>query len=198
MDRWHTKLTTTFSLKRRTSPAIVPAPLSPCVIGQTPGTCRSVRTPPLHSTLPSHTSPESLPNDNENDTHTPLGVCAISSAAPRWRTKFFSTIARKRTPLPDTQPSVFPMYPATRSIGPAILVSSFVIAAPAHIISLPAMAFEDTSDDNTDLSQAKSALRVLSALGDGVVGVPWLKGAAALGIEIVNTLDVSRPARQAI
>ncbi len=50
---------------------------------------------------------------------------------------------------------------------------------------------ENASDDDVDLSQAKSALRVLAALGDGFMGVPWLKGTAGIGLEIVNALDVS-------
>ena len=58
-----------------------------------------------------------------------------------------------------------------------------------------AAILESTPDDEVDLSQAKSALRALSSLGDGISAVPWLTGVAGLGLEIVNLLDVSSPWR---
>lgn len=92
-------------------------------------------------------------------------------------------------------PTIRPAHSPAHFIGPAIMVSSFVAAVPFHALSLPPTAFESVPANDIHLSEAKSALRVLSALGDGLVGVPGLKGAAALGLEIVNTLDVSFSAK---
>ena len=56
-----------------------------------------------------------------------------------------------------------------------------------------AAILESTPDDEVDLSQAKSALRSLSSVANGISAVPWLTGVAGLGLEIVNLLDVSDP-----
>lgn len=202
MARWRTKLTAVFSLKHNstaktgTTPANPLARLSTRNIRQgieTPGAVSSVPLP-LASSTPSPTGPESIPTDNVNHTRTPVEMSAYVCTVLRWRTKVFPAIARKRTPIPGIQPSILPVpvHLSARYIGPALLASGLAAAAPLHAVYPPSAVFACNPGDSVDLSQAQSALRVLSALGDGVAGVPWLKGAAELGLEIANTLDVSR------
>ena len=114
----------------------------------------------------------------------------------RLRRKLLPVIPRTGGPSqPRLAPPVHPIY--TYSTGHAVVVSGLVGAAPLYALSAPLTAALDSApDDDVDLSQAKSALRVLSALGDGIAGVPWLKGTAGLGLEIVNALDVSTPENQ--
>ncbi len=83
--------------------------------------------------------------------------------------------------------------PVARHIGYAMMITGLRGAAPLVAVSPPSMTLNDASDNILDINQAKSALRVLSALGDGMAGVLWLKSAAGLGLEIVNALDVSGP-----
>ena len=107
----------------------------------------------------------------------------------QFRLKFLAAVTRTRRAARPS--SILTACPSARHIGRAVLVSCLIGAAPLHPISPPTAIFESATDRNVDLSQAKSALRVLDALGDGFMGVPWLKGVAGLGLEIVNTLDVS-------
>ena len=107
----------------------------------------------------------------------------------RLRAKLLAAVSRTRgAPRPN---AILPTCPSARHIGHATLISGLVVAAPLLPVSPLAAILEGASDDDVDLSQAKSALRVLAALGDGLMGVPWLKGTAGLGLEIVNALDVS-------
>ncbi|KJA14287.1 hypothetical protein HYPSUDRAFT_59453 [Hypholoma sublateritium FD-334 SS-4] len=172
------------------SPAVFRAAIRRCTVSLSMDSRRNqmaealgaVSTVPLPSELP-QTDSENIPANSVKNVHTPVETSAVSRTVLHWRTKFFPATARKRTPLD------LPVHSSPPYIGPALLVSGLVIAAPVHTVSLPATAFESTPEGNIELSDAKSALRVLSALGDGMVGVPWLKGAAALGLEIVSTLD---------
>ena len=100
--------------------------------------------------------------------------------------------AISRTGGPSRPSSILPTCPSARHIGQATLVSGLVGAAPLLPMSPLAAVMEGAPDNDGDLGQAKSALRVLAALGDGIAGVPWLKGAAGLGLEIVDVLEVSR------
>ena len=111
----------------------------------------------------------------------------------RFRLKFFSAISRSRSV--SRSRIILPECSSARHIGHATLVSGFVGAALLHPVSPLAAVLASVQDDDVDLSQAKSALRVLAALGDGITGAPWLKGAAGLGLEIVNALDVSLRSR---
>ena len=61
---------------------------------------------------------------------------------------------------------MLPKFPSARQIGHAILVSGLVGAAPLLPVSPLAAVMEGAPDDDGDLSQAKSAPRVLAALGD--------------------------------
>ena len=107
----------------------------------------------------------------------------------RLRPKFFGSSSSASGPTRSH--SILPPRASPRHIGGAIVVCGLVSAAPLHAVPpLPAF-FERAPEDDMDFSRAKAALRVLAALGDGVVGVPWLKGTAGLGLEIVNVLDVS-------
>ncbi|KJA15977.1 hypothetical protein HYPSUDRAFT_207392 [Hypholoma sublateritium FD-334 SS-4] len=125
---------------------------------------------------------EPLPLDNYNvDALWPAGT--RSSSLP-----CLSIVATTRVPeISD----ILPVPPAPRDNERAIIVTGATGALPLHPASLspPSSEIESAPEDDVDLSQAKSTLRILAALGDGVAGVPWLKGAAGLGLEIVNTLD---------
>ena len=103
--------------------------------------------------------------------------------------KFLAAVSRGRRASDPS--SILPTCPPARHIGHATLVSGLVAAAPLLPVSPLTAILEAAPDNDMDLSQAKSALRVLAALGDGITGVPWLKGTAGLGLEIVNALDVS-------
>ncbi len=109
----------------------------------------------------------------------------------RLRLKLFAAVSRTRGCAAPRPNSILPACPSARHIGHATLISGLIAAAPLLPVSPLAAILENTPDDDVDLSQAKSALRVLAALGDGFMGVPWLKGTAGLGLEIVNALDVS-------
>ena len=107
----------------------------------------------------------------------------------RLRSKFLAAVSRTGGP---SRPSlILPTCPSARHIGHATLVFGLVATAPLLPVSPLTAILEAAPDNDVDLSQAKSALRVLAALGDGFTGVPWLKGTAGLGLEIVNALDVS-------
>ncbi len=105
------------------------------------------------------------------------------------RTKFLSAVSRSGR-HPHSR-SILPKCPSARNIGHAALISGLVGSAPLDGGCPVTAILESADDDEMDLSHAKSALRVLSCLGDGVAGVPWLTGVAGLGLEIVNLLDVS-------
>lgn len=108
----------------------------------------------------------------------------------RLRSKLLAAVSRTGRP---SQPRSILTSPSARHIGRAVLVSGLVGAAPLHAVPTLVAILNNVPDDNVDLNQAKSALRVLSALGDGIAGLPWLKGVAGLGLEIDNVLDVSVP-----
>lgn len=168
-----------------TPPLIVPANSSSSAhnIGQTtadPGAIES-------SSFP--VGVESAPNTDTLHTCVPHVGSAQHKFAVRCWKKALSTISQRKSP--PTHPTVLPAHPPAIFIGLAIMVSGLVAVAPVHAVSLPPIAFCGVPADDVDLNQAKCALRVLSALGDGITGIPWLKGAAALGLEIANTLDVS-------
>lgn len=187
MPHLRMKLTAAFSLKR-TPPSANRSYHNMGQVTETPG---SFDTAPAYSASPSPTGRETSLTDNMNCNHTRMETSAVSRIVLRWRTKVFPAIACKHTPISGTPPALFSVNTTGRYIGPAILASGLVAAAPLHTVSPPAGAFTSTTDDNIDLSRARSALCILSALGDGVAGVPWLKGAAELALEIVNILDVS-------
>lgn len=172
-----------------TSTAIVPAQSSSSAhnIGQTTSAPRPViqLDPPIYTVL------ESMPDVHVDHTHAPR---ARRGVVVRSYTKLRNAVSRRTAPAP-TPPTIHPTRPPVHFIGPAIMVSSFVAAAPLHALSVPPSVFDSAPGDDMHLSEAKTALRVLSALGDGIAGVPWLKGAAALGLEIVNASDVSCLAR---
>ena len=107
------------------------------------------------------------------------------------RSKFLAAVFRNGGPPRPS--SKEPARHVARRIGYATMVTGLRGAAPLVAVSPPTMTLGYAPDNDVDLNQAKSALRVLSALGDGIAGVPWLKGVAGLGLEIVNTLDVSGP-----
>ncbi len=106
------------------------------------------------------------------------------------RLKLLAAVSRARGA--SNKNLIRPARSSSHHIGHAALVSGLIGAAPLHPLSPPTAIFESVPDSIVDLSQAKTALRVLAALGDGFVGVPWLKGTAGIGLEIVNALDVSR------
>lgn len=187
MAHLRTKLTTAFYL-RRTTPHTRRSSLNMGQVTETPG---SAGTAPRHPALPSPAGHESTLTDNVNFNHTQVETSVVSRTVHRWRSKVFPAIARKRTLIARTPSAFVPAHTSGHYIGPAILISGLAAAAPLHAVSPPTAAFESTPNHNVDLGRAKSALRVLSALGDGVAGVPWLKGATELGLEIVNILDVS-------
>ena len=83
-----------------------------------------------------------------------------------------------------------PTCPSARHIGHATLISGLVGGSPLRAVSPLSTFLENTPDDTVGFGQAKSALQVLSALGNMSV-VPWLKGTALLGLEVVDLLDVS-------
>lgn len=198
MARWYTKLITALPLNRNgttstgTSSEIVPVPPSPRDGVQETRVIGSAGAPPLHPTLPTASIPQNAPASNVNPARTPLYTPTFSVNLLRLRNKVFQATAQRRTSMtiPSAPLSILPIHPAARHIGAALLVSGLTAAAPLHAVSPLAAAIESATDAVVDLDQAKSALRILAALGDGVAGVPWLKGAAGLGLEIVNTLDV--------
>ncbi len=106
-------------------------------------------------------------------------------------TKILAAVSQSSSPSPPAPPHALPENRSTDTIGPALLISGFVAAAPAHEIHPPSTLIATIPDNNMDLSKAKSILRVLSALGDGFTGVPGLKGAAELGLQIADILEVS-------
>lgn len=186
MARWRTKFVATFSLNRN-SPTSTRAPTSPTppslvTCGQKTVDTGLPHAEPIQSTSSPPAGPESTPAESVNLTHTSTQRSICHRLILRWRTKVVTAIARK---------SIVPVHSVAHHIGPAMLVSGLTATAPLHAVSPLAAAIESAPDDDVDLGQAKSALRVLAALGDGVTGVPWLKGAAKLGLEIVNSLDVS-------
>ena len=77
-------------------------------------------------------------------------------------------------------------------ISESLLRSGLVLAAPLHATPIPIVAPTlKTIPGGFDINDAKISLRIMAAAGDGVMGVPWVKGAAGIALEIVNTLDVS-------
>ncbi|KJA15984.1 hypothetical protein HYPSUDRAFT_80265 [Hypholoma sublateritium FD-334 SS-4] len=193
MPRWPMKLIAAairINGKTRTTPESEAAPDSLRDAAQvTADTTCAVA--PIHSTSPPPAGPESTPSDTVNPPNTQPKISTCRRVMLRWRTKAIAAVVRKRslTGKPHTQSSILPVHPLDRHIGSAVLVSGLVATAPLHAVSPLAAAIECAPDNDVDLSQARSALRVLAELGDGVAGVPWLKGAAGLGLEIVNTLD---------
>lgn len=204
MAHLRTKLVAAFSLKRNstantsTLPVKVPAPSSPRDIAQPTVVPGSVGSVSPHSVSPSPAARESTPDADVDHTHAKCSKSTFLLVGLRWRRKVLVAVSRTRSTTTPTTHPIPPEHPSVRYIGSAILVSSFVAAAPVHAVSLPATAFDNALNNNVDLSKAKQALRVLSALGDGIAGVPWLKGTAELGLEIANTLDVSRLPSQAM
>ncbi|KJA16339.1 hypothetical protein HYPSUDRAFT_91355 [Hypholoma sublateritium FD-334 SS-4] len=193
MPRWSMKLiAAAFRIngRTRTSSGIQPEHPSHRAAFQVTADTTAVANP-IHSTSPPPTGPESTPADIVNHLHTQPKIFAGRHVFLRWRTKVVSAAVRERSPSrkPHPRASIIPVHPQDRHIASAVLVSGLVAAAPLHEVSPLATAIESGPDDDADLSQAKSVLHVLAALGDGVAGVPWLKGAAGLGLEIVNTLE---------
>ena len=196
MARSLKKLISTFSLKRNKSKSSgAPRLVSPTAPSpQTAGQATSKEETPavtVQQTSLSPADPGSIPTQSVNHTHAPTETSIRQRVTFRWGTKFMTAIRRKRTQLPSTQRSNIPELSASCRIGPEMLVPSLTSADPLHEVSPLIAEIESGPGGDFDFSQAKTALRLVSSLGDGVTGVPWLKGAAGLGMEIVNVLDVS-------
>lgn len=79
-------------------------------------------------------------------------------------------------------------------IGNALAVVLHMPLAAVH----PTMALAATANmakrpmsGTKDLTNLMTGLRILSAVGDGIPGHPWIKGSVGIALEIVTIIDVS-------
>ncbi len=70
---------------------------------------------------------------------------------------------------PTDSRSILPACARARHIGNALVVSGLVGVAPLYPVSPLTAILEHAPDNDVDLSQAKHALKLLAALGDGFV-----------------------------
>lgn len=99
-------------------------------------------------------------------------------------------------PLPNAGSiaNLFRPNRAAPNIGNVLVLSSLTGLAPvdSHSVARLTTALENSSNaTGMDLSQAMLALRILSSVGDGLAPFSALKGAAGIGLEILNVIVVS-------
>jgi hypothetical protein len=90
-------------------------------------------------------------------------------------------------------PNVFQTNSHAPNIGNSLVLAGLAGLAPVNGVSLLVAALENTEDKTVNLDQAKCAMRLLLAIGDGLGTFGWIKGAAGIALEIMNIVDVSYP-----
>ncbi len=90
------------------------------------------------------------------------------------------------------------MFPAEKKspfIGSAIAMTghmSLAMSSP-HIASAATIQMAKMARPTTkDLSLIVLGLKLLSAIGDGLPGHPWIKASAGIALEILDVIDVSQ------
>ncbi len=87
-------------------------------------------------------------------------------------------------PRDDSAPEIGNALALVLHIPLAAVHPTMASVAAAHMARMPLPG-------TRSLANIMRGLRILTALGDGIPGHPWIKGAAGIALEIVTIIDAS-------
>lgn len=85
---------------------------------------------------------------------------------------------------------VFRSHPTAPNIGNAVFLAGLSGVAPVDKASTLSSVLEQMPNEAVDLSLAKTGLTLLCTLGEGFSGIPGIKAAASVALQIVVAVEV--------